>query len=181
MANYTNNPRLSNTFSEALCFAAKFHSNQIRKDKEEIPYLAHLLAVSSLVLEAGGDEIAVCGSLLHDIVEDTNCSIQTIEECFGGDVSLIVQELSEDKSLDKADRKMLYAKSILVISDRAVLVALADKLHNLRSMWSAPELITEINKRFYWELIQNLEKRLLSNAVAHLQHQEIVKLFFELW
>jgi (p)ppGpp synthase/HD superfamily hydrolase len=180
MPKTTENPRLSERFNNALIFASRFHHKQIRKDENQTPYLAHLLTVSSLVLEAGGDELAAIAALLHDIVEDTECTFEMLEEYFGIEVAEIVKELSEDKSLEKSERKMKYAENILTASNRAVLISLADKLHNLRSIWSAPELLTEINKNFYWRLIQNLEKRLL-NVESGYQHQEMVELFFQFW
>lgn len=184
MAKFTETPRLSFDFTDALEFAHRKHWKQIRKDEKQTPYIAHLLAVSSLVLEADGDEIAAIAALLHDVLEDTSCTVVELEEKFGAAVSAVVQQLSENKSLEKAERKLAYAKSVLEISDRAVLVSLADKLHNLRGIagGQAPELITEVNKVFYLELIRNLGARIPGmGRTAMSQLSELRGLWQQVW
>jgi len=61
---------LTSRFEDALVFATQLHSKQVRKGTDSVPYISHLLAVASLVLEDGGDENQAIAALLHDAIED---------------------------------------------------------------------------------------------------------------
>jgi (p)ppGpp synthase/HD superfamily hydrolase len=107
----------------------------------QIPYSAHLLIVAGLVLEDGGDETQAIAALLHDAVEDGGgqAMLQRIREDFGEDVAAIVEACSD--SLDAGDarswreRKAAYLAHLPEVTDEATLrVALADKVHNARSI-----------------------------------------------
>ncbi|MFQ3619171.1 MAG: HD domain-containing protein [Cyanobacteriota bacterium] len=91
MANFTETPVLGDRYVYALQFVAIAHLNQVRKDGT--PYLAHLLSVSALVLEAGGSEDEAIAALLHDYAEDIASSpkegLETIEREFGAAVAAI--------------------------------------------------------------------------------------------
>lgn len=162
MAEYTSDPRLGLKFGEALVFTNRWHLTQVRKDLEQTPYISHLLAVASMVLERGGDEDVAIAALLHDTVEDTECLPEYIEDMFGEEVLKIVLELSEDKSLSKLERKKAYAKSVEFMSEAAVLVSYCDKLHNLQSYCKSPELFGDFQKEFYQDLIPEYDKRILN-------------------
>jgi hypothetical protein len=104
-----------------------------------IPYLSHLLAVSALVLEHGGDETAALAALLHDVVEDGGGlrALAEIDERFGTDVAAIVEGCSDTTSLDKEDwtlRKTRYLRHLESAPPDVLLVSAADKLHNARSI-----------------------------------------------
>lgn len=73
-------------------------------------------------------------ALLHDTVEDTDTTFSEIEECFGVEVRRVVEEVTDDKTLPKAERKRLQVERAPVCSHRAKLVKLADKLYNLRDL-----------------------------------------------
>jgi len=148
---------LSNFYTDAVCFALEAHRQQIRKNGT--PYAAHLLAVSSLVLEAGGTEKEAISALFHDLLEDIwggkfpdqclNRKGEFIIPCndpyvpsdwvVDGDILRIMKALSEDKSLPKADRKAQYIIGVSDLSNplhkSIALVSAADKLHNLRSYY----------------------------------------------
>lgn len=180
MAQFTDFSRLTIVFRKALNFAFTMHLSQIRKDKNQTPYFAHLMQVCGLVLESCDSEDAAIAALLHDIVEDAGVSIETILDSFGEGVSSVIAELSEDKTLPKAERKALYANNILTMSNSAVLVTLADKLHNMRciAQGQADELINEVNKEFYSIVATNLGSRIVGTMsdFAHKQHAELVSL-----
>ncbi len=125
-------------FTAALAFASEIHGAQRRK-KTTIPYIAHLLSVAALVIEAGGDEDAAIAALLHDAVEDQGGApmLDRIRDRFGAEVADIVDACSDTlvtpKPLWRA-RKEAYVAAIEHKSDNALLVSLADKVHNASSI-----------------------------------------------
>lgn len=132
---------MSERFDRALVYASEKHREQARKSSD-VPYIAHLLAVASAVLEAGADEDTAIGALLHDVVEDQGGAqlFPEIEQRFGPKVREIVAALSDSvtaKGERKADwrtRKQAYLAALPQHSAEARLVSLADKLHNARSI-----------------------------------------------
>lgn len=130
MAEFTNTPILNDQFVWGLKYAAALHKEQVRKDGT--PYIAHLMSVSALVLEHGGDEKQAIAALLHDSIEDMNASPQEIENLFGEDVLSVVLALTHDDSLPRLQRNVQYAAAVRAAGPRAALVSAADKMHNLR-------------------------------------------------
>jgi len=130
--------RLTPRFEEALNLATRLHANQTRKGTQT-PYIAHLLSVSALVLEAGADEDTAIAALLHDAVEDQG-GLETLAEIrnrFGERVARIVDECSDAYNIPKPpwrERKEAYIAHLAEVSPEARLVSLADKLHNARSI-----------------------------------------------
>ncbi|XP_054243704.1 guanosine-3',5'-bis(diphosphate) 3'-pyrophosphohydrolase MESH1 [Indicator indicator] len=121
---------------EAVDFAARKHKGQRRKDPEGTPYINHPIGVARILAhEAGVTDIVVLqAALLHDTVEDTDTTLAEIEEQFGQEVSGVVAEVTDDKTLPKMERKRLQIEHAPGSSPRAKLVKLADKLHNLRDL-----------------------------------------------
>jgi (p)ppGpp synthase/HD superfamily hydrolase len=130
--------QLGQRFIYALVFASQLHQHQQRKGSE-IPYVSHLMSVSALVLEDGGDEDEAIAGLLHDAVEDQGGkpTLEIIRSCFGDRVAHIVEACSDADTFPKPPwrwRKEQYIEH-LQHADRSVLrVALADKLHNARAI-----------------------------------------------
>lgn len=131
-------------FVSAVSFAAELHAQQVRKGTE-IPYLAHLLAVTAVVLEHGGSEDQAIAALLHDAVEDQgphypggSGSLKAeIERRFGANVRAIVEACTDAEVLPKPPwraRKEAYVAHIRTAGANAVLVSAADKLHNARAI-----------------------------------------------
>ncbi|MRR10640.1 bifunctional (p)ppGpp synthetase/guanosine-3',5'-bis(diphosphate) 3'-pyrophosphohydrolase [bacterium] len=126
-------------FQRALAYAAQLHIDQVRKDSLT-PYIAHLLATTSLVLEYGGNEDEAIAALLHDALEDQPNDGQTraeIETQFGAGVLAIVQACSDTQVHPKPpwrERKEAFLKTLAYISPSACLVIAADKLHNTRTL-----------------------------------------------
>ena len=121
-------------FSAALAFASEIHRGQFRKGTT-IPYIAHLLAVAALVIEAGGDEDAAIGALLHDTVEDQGGQpmLDRIRVGYGANVAEIVEACTDTDLTPKPPwrpRKEAYLAAIPHKSPGALLVSLADKVHN---------------------------------------------------
>ena len=123
---------------EAFDVATIKHKDQVRKGTS-IPYISHLMAVSSLVIEHGGTEVQAAAGLLHDLIEDTDLKDEFfISALVGSDVTAIIvscSDTSEDPKPPWRDRKEKYLVHLReMISqpklDPAILVALADKVHN---------------------------------------------------
>lgn len=134
----TTNPLLSPKFALALQFANEIHSTQVRKGLGA-PYISHLMAVSALVLEFGGNETQAIAALLHDAAEDCGGRkmLETVRVMFGDNVADIVEactdsfaESPEEKS-DWQPRKEAYLLRLAGKAPEAKLVSCADKLHNL--------------------------------------------------
>ena len=125
---------------DAINFSAQKHRVQRRKDAEGSAYINHPIAVASvLLLEAGIDDLVVLqAAILHDTVEDTQTSYEELVGRFGKDVADVVMELTDDKSLPKAERKLLQVTHAHMKSSSAVMVKLADKTCNLRDIVDAP-------------------------------------------
>jgi (p)ppGpp synthase/HD superfamily hydrolase len=124
----------------AALFAAEKHAAQRRKGAAAEPYINHLLEVAGLVASAGPevDTNLVIAALLHDTIEDTGVTEAEITERFGADVAHLVVEVTDDKSLSKAERKRLQIVNAPKKSARAQAIKLADKISNLRAILSSP-------------------------------------------
>lgn len=136
-------------FMKCLQYAAQKHSTQRRKDPQSTPYVNHVINVSTiLAVEAKVDDEAVLmAALLHDVVEDTDATFDDVEKLFGADVSSLVREVTDDKSLEKQERKRLQIEKASKTSSRAKLIKLADKLDNLRDLQvNTPQGWTKVGK-----------------------------------
>lgn len=121
-------------------FAEAAHLFQTRKGAGQAPYVVHLEEVAALVARFGGDETAVAAAWLHDTVEDCRITFAEIEARFGPEVAGIVRELTDDKSLEKAERKRLQVVHAPGKSPAAALVKICDKLSNIRAVGETPPL-----------------------------------------
>jgi (p)ppGpp synthase/HD superfamily hydrolase len=129
---------LTPRFDDALAFASRLHAQQTRKSTQ-IPYISHLLAVASLVIEHGGSEDEAIAALLHDAVEDQGgaATRQEIRRRFGEVVAALVDECSDTDVIPKPpwrERKEKYLAHLAQASPSARLISQADKLHNARAI-----------------------------------------------
>ena len=124
----------------AANFAAEKHRHQRRKDAGASPYINHPLAVAGvLALEADvEDEMLLIAALLHDTVEDTETTFNELEEAFGPPVRHIVEEVTDDKSLPKQERKELQVSHAVHASGAAKQLKIADKICNIRDISENP-------------------------------------------
>jgi (p)ppGpp synthase/HD superfamily hydrolase len=132
--------RLGPRFLRAFEFAAQKHAKQTRK-ASTIPYIAHLMGVASLVLEAGGDEDLAIAALLHDVVEDCGGApmLKEIRRSFGARVAKIVDGCTDADTDPKPawrERKEKYIARLKKEDAETRLVSAADKLNNVRSILS---------------------------------------------
>jgi GTP pyrophosphokinase len=125
---------LTHRFEDALVYTHTLHKNQKRKGTS-IPYIAHLLSVTALVLENGGNEDAAIAALLHDAVEDQGgyATLEDIRSRYGANVAEIVEGCTDAFTIPKPpwrERKENYLHHLQSASPSIQLVSLADKLHN---------------------------------------------------
>ena len=134
---------------EALQFAALKHRDQRRKDLEASPYINHPIALANVLWREGGvrDPAVIVAALLHDTIEDTDTSPGELREHFGRQVAGIVLEVTDDRSLARADRKRLQVSHAPRLSREAKLVKLADKICNLRDMGQSPPLTWPLSRQ----------------------------------
>jgi (p)ppGpp synthase/HD superfamily hydrolase len=129
--------RLSPKFEKALVYATRIHGGQLRK-KTRIPYVAHILGVTSIALEYGASETEAIGALLHDAVEDCGGAkrLRDIERKFGKAVAKIVDGCTDTDQTPKPpwlQRKKAYIAHVRHASQGTQLVSASDKLHNVRA------------------------------------------------
>ena len=137
---------------KAAHFAAVKHRKQKRKDKDKTPYINHPISVAMIISEIGGidDPEVLAAALLHDTIEDTATRPEELASIFNHDVAALVQEVTDDKSLTKKNRKDLQVTNAPKNSRRAKILKLADKTSNLRSIaHSPPENWDKERKREY--------------------------------
>ena len=137
--------------SRAADFAAERHRDQRRKGTGQVPYVNHLADVARLLAVAtkGADAELVAAGWLHDTVEDTATSREELISGFGDDVAGLVMEVTDDKSLPKAERKRLQVVKTSAKTPRARMIKLADLTSNLRQLpddWEAQR----IREYFEW-------------------------------
>jgi (p)ppGpp synthase/HD superfamily hydrolase len=130
--------RLSARFEQAFSLASRLHAGQTRKDSP-IPYIAHLLGVTALVIEDGGSEDEAIAALLHDAPEDQGGleTLATIEARFGPDVARIVAACSDTFEKPKPpwrERKQAHLARLADAEPDTCRVMLADKLYNARTL-----------------------------------------------
>jgi len=130
---------MSDLISRAERFARVRHEGQFRKGKAQEPYTIHLEEVAALVERWRGSERAIAAAWLHDTVEDCPpTSVAELEALFGKEIAGIVAELTDDKSLPKAERKKQQILNASKKSNEASLVKLADKTSNIGAIANSP-------------------------------------------
>ncbi|HEX6185502.1 MAG TPA: HD domain-containing protein, partial [Pyrinomonadaceae bacterium] len=122
----------------AYFFSALHHKGQTRASGE--PYLVHPLEVANILADMRLDEVSVATGLLHDVVEDTLVKPEVIEELFGGEIAHLVDGLTKIAQISNQSREEQQAENVrkmllaMVDDVRVVLVKLADRLHNMRTL-----------------------------------------------
>ena len=123
-------------------FAAKAHEGQTRSSGQ--PYIIHPLAVAYILLELGMDTDTICSALLHDVVEDTDATLDDLKKRFGQDVAMLVDgvtKLSKIPTNTKEEQQAENIRKILLAMSqdiRVMIIKLADRLHNMRTLKYRP-------------------------------------------
>src|ERR1700760_4614199 len=129
--------------NKAYVYAMQKHGQQKRASGD--PYISHPLEVAAILTDMHLDESTIAVALLHDTIEDTTATRAEIDELFGEDIGRLVEGLTKIKKLDLVTKKAKQAenlrKLLLAISDdvRVLLIKLADRLHNMRTLHWMPE------------------------------------------
>lgn len=122
----------------AFNFAYELHEGQLRKSGE--PYIAHPIAVASLLRDLGGDSVTIAAGFLHDVVEDTEVTPEEIEEMFGGQVRQLVEGVTKLSKFNFSSTTERQAENFrrmflaMATDIRVIVVKLADRLHNMRTL-----------------------------------------------
>ncbi|MEL7623769.1 MAG: bifunctional (p)ppGpp synthetase/guanosine-3',5'-bis(diphosphate) 3'-pyrophosphohydrolase [Clostridiales bacterium] len=131
-------PLESEKIQKAYDYASEAHKYQVRKSGA--PYINHCLAVACILADMGMDAASVCAGLLHDVVEDTDTTVEDISRDFGPDIALMVDGVTKLGKLEcrsKAERQAeSFRKMFLAMAKdiRVILIKLADRLHNMRTL-----------------------------------------------
>jgi GTP diphosphokinase / guanosine-3',5'-bis(diphosphate) 3'-diphosphatase len=139
----------------ALAFAADKHRDQRRKDVAASPYINHPIALARVLsLEGAIEDVDVlCAALLHDTIEDTETTAQELRSEFGERIAGIVEEVTDDKTLTRNERKERQIQHASHLSVEARAVKLADKICNLRDVASRPPADWDLSRQqeyFEW-------------------------------
>jgi (p)ppGpp synthase/HD superfamily hydrolase len=147
---------------QAIRAAAVLHQTQLRKGSMPFPYVTHLFATAFTLLDYTNDEDVIIAALLHDTIEDTDYTIDELQEDFGGKVREIVEAVTEPKSTPEnrvsfSERKQVYTQQLKKGPKEAILVAAADKMHNFRTMI---EDYSDAHERFVQDFGKNFDERI---------------------
>jgi len=166
--------------------AALLHGVQNRKGKIPLPYITHLAAVAWIVNDYTDDEDTIVSAWLHDTLENTDYTKAELEEDFGREVLKIVVTLTEPKeeggrNLSWSERKVAYNEQLKTGPEAALIIAAADKIHNMRSVVEEyhdnlraflkdfPEDLEE--RMLHYQNISNtLNRRLTNDIIAEFNH-----------
>ncbi|MFN8009258.1 MAG: HD domain-containing protein [Terriglobia bacterium] len=138
----------------ALAFSASKHRLQRRKDRDGSPYINHPIEVARLLAEVGevSELNTLIAAVLHDTLEDTATTPQELENQFGPVVRRLVEEVTDDKSLEESVRKSLQVSKVGSLSNEAKLIRIADKIANVRDVThSPPANWSEARRREYFD------------------------------
>lgn len=124
----------------ATHFAAEKHRGQRRKDADRTPYINHPIMVVNLLANVGRivDIETLQAGMLHDTIEDTETTADELEEHFGFEVRSLVLEVTDDKRLEKPERKRLQIEHAPHMTPKAKCIKIADKIANLTDLLNAP-------------------------------------------
>jgi guanosine-3',5'-bis(diphosphate) 3'-pyrophosphohydrolase len=133
----------------AIHFAADKHRNQRRKDVEASPYINHPIELAELLARVGGvtDLITLQGAILQDTVEDTKTTFEELEDNFGAEVREVVENVTEDKTLLKEERKRLQIEHAPHLPNSAKQVKIVDKISNVLGVTKAPPADWTLERR----------------------------------
>lgn len=148
----TDNRNAATILLTAARFAAERHRDQRRKGDDAAPYINHPIGVAAALAEHGIDDTELLvAALLHDTVEDTETCLEEIDALFGARVAAIVEEVSDDKSLPKAERKRLQVEHAPHKTNDAKMLKIADKTNNLRDILNSPPDWPDERKKAYFD------------------------------
>lgn len=154
---------------QAIRAASVLHKDQLRKGSMPLPYITHLVATAFTLLDYTDDENVIIAALLHDAIEDTDYTLDELQEDFGNKVREIVESVTEPKRNEEnkitwREQKMTYVRQLKKARKEALLVAAADKIHNFRTI---VEDYTDDHKRYVQDFGKNFDDRLEVYQAIH--------------
>lgn len=161
---YNNNTEQLKKIKEAYTLAEEKHKNQFRKSGEA--YIIHPLNVAYILTDIKADYETICAALLHDTIEDTDVTLDTLEKQFGKTVRILVDGVTKINKLDLGadkDAEIATQRKILVgmTEDvRVIILKLADRLHNLRTLWALQEHRQKYNAKETLDILVPIAHRL---------------------
>ena len=120
----------------AARIAATAHKEQVRKESNT-PYIVHLCMVARILTVHKFSDVVVAAGFVHDVLEDTDVTLEELRSKLGDEVADIVSAVTNDDSLPWEDKKRAYIESVRNSSDEVKAVATADKIHNAESLLAA--------------------------------------------
>jgi (p)ppGpp synthase/HD superfamily hydrolase len=120
----------------ALSYAAQQHATHKRKGREALPYINHPIKVSTIITQYVPDASneLIAAAVLHDVVEDSETTVEDLKNMFGATIASIVEEVSDDKFLPKKEAKQKQIQNAPHLSHNAKLIRICDKIANVRDI-----------------------------------------------
>ena len=149
---------------KAYDYASEMHTGTVRKSGE--PYIHHPINVAYILTQITADAETICAALLHDVVEDTDTSIEEIETMFSKEIALLVDGVTKINKINfstENDALIAYHRKIFVgLSEdvRVIILKLADRLHNMRTLWALSEEKQKENAKETLEILTPIAHRL---------------------
>lgn len=171
----------SHRVEQAIRASVILHKDQVRKGAVALPYATHPIAVAIIVADYTESEAAFVGALLHDTLEDTDYTEEEMREDFGEKVLKIVQAVTEPKDTPERtytwrERKKAYAERLKTAPDESLVIAAADKIHNMRTtveayMGDYPRFLRDFggsldDRALMYQDISNVLNARLSNGIV---------------
>src|SRR5437773_2657725 len=164
--------------NRAYVYAMRAHGEQTRASGD--PYFSHPLEVAAILTDLKLDDATIAAALLHDTIEDTSATRAEIDQMFGADIGALVEGLTKLKKLDLVTKEAKQAENLrrllLAIADdvRVLLVKLADRLHNMRTISHMPP---EARRRIAEETL-DIHRALAGPLGTHAMREELEDLAF---
>lgn len=179
----------SMTLSErALSFAIRAHAGQMRKSEKDKPYVIHPIIVGLLLKKYGFDDNVIAAGYLHDVVEETDYTIDDIARLFGGDVASLVMTATEvDSSLSWKERKTQQIKATANMPERNAAIICADKIANVEDLRMERRKNGGINfsnfhadeseQRWFFESMYKELNKIIDNPIVDRLYNSIIDVF----
>jgi len=154
---------------QAYEFAAKRYEGDKRLTGE--PFITHSLTVASILAEIKAESETICGALLHDVIEEEKTTVEEIKQLFGDDIALLVEGVTKINKLSfSGDNEAILAnhrKIIVGLSEdvRVIIIKLADRLHNMRTLWVLPESTQKEKAKETLDVLVPIAHRLGMNKI----------------
>ncbi|MBE6138541.1 MAG: bifunctional (p)ppGpp synthetase/guanosine-3',5'-bis(diphosphate) 3'-pyrophosphohydrolase [Firmicutes bacterium] len=169
VVSYINEQEKLDLIDKAYNFSSKIYQDDKRLTGE--PYMSHPLTIATILAEIKADAETICGALLHDVIEEEKCTYDKLKSEFGEDVALLVKGVTKiNKVSFSGDNEAVLAnhrKIIVGLSEdvRVIIIKLADRLHNMRTLWVLPEATQKEKAKETLDILVPIAHRLGMNKI----------------